>query len=73
MDKNIKNAELEYKVDSVFNINSIKKVVSIKDDELTSFIEKYRPTTEQVQTWNTYDQYLYIQKSYESFKKTKVQ
>lgn len=73
MEKNIKDAELENKVDSAFNINSIKKVVSIKDDEIMSFIEKYRPTAEQVRTWNTYDLYLYIQECYESFKKTKVQ
>ncbi|AIM35480.1 hypothetical protein KO02_01500 [Sphingobacterium sp. ML3W] len=72
MEENIKDTELESKIDSVFNINSIKKIVSIKDDEIMSFIEKYRPTAEQVKIWNTYDLYLYVQESYESFKKTNV-
>lgn len=73
MEKIINDAELENKVDSVFNINSIKKVISIKEDEITNFIEQYRPRAEQVQTWNTYDLSLYIQESYKSFKKTKEQ
>lgn len=71
--KNIKKAELEDKVDGLFNLHSIKQVVPIKDDEIMSFIEKHRPTYEKVQSWSTYDLYQYIQESYEIFKKTKTQ
>jgi len=67
MDKNIQLAIKESKIDSVFNRNAVKISTSIKDEDITTFMENYRPTFEQVQSWNTYDLYLYIQKSYESF------
>jgi len=71
MEKNIQHAIKESKIDSVFNRNAVKMSTSIKDEDITTFMEAYRPTFEQVQSWNTYDLYLYIQKSYESFKAVK--
>lgn len=71
MEKNIQLAIKESKIDSVFNRNAVKMSTSIKDEDITPFMEEYRPTFEQVQSWNTYDLYLYIQKSYESFKAVK--
>ena len=68
MEKNIQHAIKESKIDSVFNRNAVKMSTSIKDEEITTFMEEYRPTFEQVQGWNTYDLYLYIKKSYKSFK-----
>ncbi|MDM1293400.1 hypothetical protein HX021_03720 [Sphingobacterium sp. N143] len=69
MEKNIEDVEKESKVDSIFNINSIKSVIPIKEDEIIEFMEKYRPNVDQIQSWNTYDLYLYLQESYKSFKK----
>ncbi len=71
MEKNIQLAIKESKIDRVFNRNAVKMSISIKDEDITPFMEEYRPTFEQVQSWNTYDLYLYIQKSYESFKAVK--
>lgn len=67
MEKNIQHAIRESKIDSVFNRNAVKLGTSIKDEDIMPFMEAYRPTFEQVQSWNTYDLYLYIQQSYESF------
>ncbi|WP_223580870.1 hypothetical protein [Sphingobacterium sp. GVS05A] len=67
MEKNIQHAIKESKIDSVFNRNAVKMSITIKDEDITTFMENYRLTFEQVQSWNTYDLYLYIKKSYESF------
>lgn len=71
MEKNIQLAIKESKIDSVFNKNAVKMSTSIKDEDIATFMEAYRPTFEQVQTWNTYDLYHYIQKSYKSFTSAK--
>jgi len=68
MEKDIQHGILENKVDSTFNRHTIKIVTAIKDEEILSFMESYRPTAEQVQSWNTYDLYEYIKKCYTSFK-----
>jgi hypothetical protein len=71
MEKNIQHAVKESKIDSVFHRNAVKMCTSIKDEDITTFMQAYRPTFEQVQSWSTYDLYLYIQKSYESFTSAK--
>lgn len=71
MERNLKAAVEDDKIDRVFNMRTIRKVISIEEDEIADFMAKYRPTIDQTQTWNTYDLYLYLQKSYESFKEQK--
>lgn len=46
MEKNIQHAIRESKIDSVFNRNAVKLGTSIKDEDITPFMEAYRPTFE---------------------------
>jgi hypothetical protein len=73
MEKDVQYALRESKVDSAFNRITVKKITAINDGELPDFMKSYRPTFEQVQSWDTYDLYFYIQKSYDSFRTIKVQ
>jgi len=50
MEKNIQLAIKESKIDSAFNRNAVKMSTSIKDKDITPFMEEYRPTFEQVQS-----------------------
>jgi predicted lipoprotein len=50
MEKNIQLAIKESKIDSAFNRNAVKMSTSIKDEDITPFMEEYRPTFEQVQS-----------------------
>ena len=60
-----------YDVASKFNDNSIKKIVPIKDDELEGFKTKYWPKADVVRSWNDFDLYNYIKKSFMEFKEGK--
>lgn len=46
MEKNIQLAVKESKIDSVFNRNAVKMRITIKDEDITTFMEAYRSTFE---------------------------
>ncbi len=50
-------------------MQTIKKVVPIKDTELEDFELAYFPTVAQINSWNDYELINYIKSSYEDFKK----
>jgi hypothetical protein len=58
-----------YKVSERFNEIAIKKVVPIKDAELSHFELAYFPTLAQINGWNDYDLINYIRSCYDDFKK----
>lgn len=60
------------KVSTRFNDESIKRVIPIPDNELESFALAYMPTLKQIEAMNDYDLVIYIQTSYENFKKNKA-
>ncbi|MEH6305940.1 hypothetical protein RYH73_09830 [Olivibacter sp. CPCC 100613] len=57
-------------IDTKFNTQIIKQVVTIEDNEIEKFKITYRPTLEEVKKWTTYDLYDYIKRSYQEFKKS---
>lgn len=60
-----------YEVVARFNDITIKRIVPIKDEELTDFKSQYWPTVEQVRTWADIDLFMYIKSSYQAFLKNK--
>ncbi|WP_316780907.1 hypothetical protein [Pedobacter antarcticus] len=56
------------KITQRFNNLSIKAVVPINDQDLSSFKLQYMPSPEQISAWNDYDLNRYIIKSYAQFK-----
>ncbi len=56
-----------YEVAGSFNDYTIKKVIPIKDEELSDFKKAYWPSVEQVRTWKDFDLFDYIKKSYSKF------
>lgn len=56
-----------YDISARFSEALIKKNVPIKDDEITHFKSKYRPTIEQVRTYSDYEMIDYIKKSYKEW------
>lgn len=61
-----------YEVASRFNDYAIKSTVPIKDEELESFKTDFWPKAEQVKTWNDFDLYSYIKRSYRQFQTAKT-
>ncbi|QNL50232.1 hypothetical protein H8S90_00945 [Olivibacter sp. SDN3] len=53
-----------------FNKQTIKKVITINDNEITDFITAYRPDLTELESWSDYELYKYIKKSYTAFKKS---
>lgn len=70
MERNIKNQIDEDEIDKTFNAHAIMVIIPIKDGEIFEFMETYRPTLEQVRSWNTYDFHLYLKNSYDAFTET---
>lgn len=57
------------KVTARFNKESIKKVITISDDQLETFELEYMPSLKQIDAMNDYDLVIYIKSSFEDFKK----
>lgn len=55
-------------VQSKWNADNIKRIVSIPDTSLESFRLKFMPTLLQIRSMNDYDLIEYIKKSYDEFK-----
>lgn len=56
-----------YDISARFNEAIIKKNAPVKDDEMTNFKSKYRPTIEQVRTYSNYQMIDYIKRSYQEW------
>ena len=56
-----------YDISVRFNEAIIKNSVPVKDDEITNFKSKYRPTIEQVRTFSDYEMIDYIKRSYKEW------
>lgn len=67
MERNILSLANESKIDSLFTIEIIRRTTNIKEEELVTFMEKYRPTVSQSENWNRYDFLKYIQGCYQQF------
>lgn len=66
------NQQLEFnEVDARFNTETIKKAVSINDQEIEAFKTAYQPAVDSLRKWSEYDLYNYIKRSYRAFKKLK--
>ena len=62
------NLELEAtKVDRIFNKDLVRKLTNLEGDELTSFMDLYRPTLSKLESWGQYDLMNYINKSYKTW------
>lgn len=68
MHKTIQNERDNHRIDRIFNTDAIKSVIPIEEKDIELFKQIYRPTLQEVSTWNTYDLLSYIQKSFEAFK-----
>ncbi|GAA4138697.1 hypothetical protein GCM10022216_16010 [Sphingobacterium kyonggiense] len=67
MERNILSLANESKIDSLFTLEIIRRTTNIKEEELVTFVEKYRPTVSQSEHWNRYDFLKYIQGCYQQF------
>ncbi len=66
--KMLKDEQLGY-VDRQFSREKITSLTSLKGDSLTDFIDKYRPTVDELKLMSDYDMIIYIKKSYSEFLK----
>ncbi len=64
----LKDEQLGY-VDRQFSREKITSLTSLKGDSLTDFIDKYRPTVDELKLMSDYDMIIYIKKSYSEFLK----
>ncbi|WP_169316186.1 hypothetical protein [Mucilaginibacter paludis] len=59
----LENAE----VDKRFNKSIVGKITGLKDEELTKFVESYKPSYPDLKGWNDYDLINYIKKSFKDY------
>ena len=55
------------KISAMFNPDLITSIVPLKGDDLNDFIQKYKPTVDQVENWTAYDAHVYIKKCFSSY------
>lgn len=54
-------------VDRRFNKAMVGKITGLKDEELTKFVESYKPSYPDLKGWNDYDLINYIKKSFKDY------
>ncbi len=64
----LRDEELNY-IDEVFSTKKVKSLTGLEGEELTKFMNLYRPSTITLKKMTGYELTLYIKKSYEEFKK----
>ncbi len=65
------NELCELSVDKRFNKSLVKQVTDLKEEQIQSFMDSYRPSFDQLSAWNDYDLINYVKKSAQGFKEGK--
>src|SRR5690606_25016604 len=55
------------KISAMFNPDLITSIVPLEGDDLNDFIQKYKPTIDQVKNWTSYDAQVYIKKCFNTY------
>ena len=63
----IKDEEDSY-IDHVFSKRKVSSITALKDDSLSEFMNRYRPSVKELRKMNDYDLILYIKNNYLQFK-----
>lgn len=66
MSKRIENQIQDEKVAKMFNSELISSIIPLRGNDLEDFIQKYEPTSKQVEHWTIYDAHIYIKKCFDS-------
>lgn len=66
MSKRIGNEIQNENVAKMFNSELISSIIPLRGNDLDDFIQKYKPTSRQVENWTIYDAHIYIKKCFDS-------
>lgn len=68
LQKKLLQDEAQGYVDRIFSMEKVQSLTTLSGDSLRMFMDKYRPTAEQVKEMTAYDLMVYIKKSGDEFK-----